>query len=200
MWIIRLERPWKDDLVSSPWVLWESKPSKYFIKKNGNYCIIVWVVPPPSKSHHQDYYIFSRESQPKPSFPLLLGGGTTQIIVHHRCLIYTVWYFFLSFIYKSHLVNVPMKSRLNFERGQDTEPQDDTADTEPCVNLAKAGRLWEDAMGCHAMPRELKIDVKIPRKLTANKPEKWWFTKGISTFFRGPPFFFVPGVCFRECR
>ena len=41
---------------------------------------ISWVVPPPSKSHHQDYYIFSRESQPKPSFPLLLGGGTTQWI------------------------------------------------------------------------------------------------------------------------
>ena len=36
--------------------------------------------PPPSKSDHQDYYIFSRESQPKPSFPLLLGGGTTQWI------------------------------------------------------------------------------------------------------------------------
>ena len=33
-----------------------------------------WVVPP-SKSHHQDYYIFSRESQPKPWFPLLLGRG-----------------------------------------------------------------------------------------------------------------------------
>ena len=40
---------------------------------------IVWVVPPPSKSHHQDYYIFSRESQPKPSFATgILGGGTTQ--------------------------------------------------------------------------------------------------------------------------
>ena len=37
-----------------------------------------WVVPPPSNSDHQDYYIFSRGSQPKPSFPLLLGGGTTQ--------------------------------------------------------------------------------------------------------------------------
>ena len=24
--------------------------------------------------------IFSRESQPKPSFPLLLGGGTTQVL------------------------------------------------------------------------------------------------------------------------
>ena len=43
-------------------------------------CWSSWVVPPPSKSHHQDYYIFSRESQPKPSFPLLLGGGTTQYI------------------------------------------------------------------------------------------------------------------------
>ena len=31
---------------------------------------------PPSQDarHHQEYYIFSRESQPKPSFPLLLGG------------------------------------------------------------------------------------------------------------------------------
>ena len=50
--------------------------------------VITWVVPPPSKSHHQDYYIFSRESQPKPSFPLLLGGGTTQVIT--EWLIYHV--------------------------------------------------------------------------------------------------------------
>ena len=43
---------------------------------------ILWVVPPPSKSHHQDYYIFSRESQPKPSFATgILGGGTTQPIL-----------------------------------------------------------------------------------------------------------------------
>ncbi len=28
----------------------------------------IWVVPLPSNSHHQDYSIFSRESQPKPSF------------------------------------------------------------------------------------------------------------------------------------
>ena len=48
---------------------------------------ICWVVPPPSNSHHQDYYIFSRESQPKPSFPLLLGGGTTQIIFLSTILI-----------------------------------------------------------------------------------------------------------------
>ena len=37
-----------------------------------------WVVPLPSNSDHQDYCIFCRESQPKPSFPLLLGRGTTQ--------------------------------------------------------------------------------------------------------------------------
>ena len=43
-----------------------------------NILSLTWVVPPPSKSHHQDNYIFSRESQTKPSFPLLLGGGTTQ--------------------------------------------------------------------------------------------------------------------------
>ena len=30
--------------------------------------------PPPSNSHHQDYYIFSRESQPKPSFVTFRGG------------------------------------------------------------------------------------------------------------------------------
>ena len=31
---------------------------------------IPWVVPLPSNSDHQGYYIFSRESQPKPSFSL----------------------------------------------------------------------------------------------------------------------------------
>ena len=46
-----------------------------------NFRGVIWVVPPPSKSHHQDYSIFSRESQPKPSFPLLLGGGTTQGVI-----------------------------------------------------------------------------------------------------------------------
>ena len=38
---------------------------------------------PPSQDacHHQDYYIFSRGSQPKPSFATgILGGGTTQLI------------------------------------------------------------------------------------------------------------------------
>ena len=38
-----------------------------------------WVVPLPSSSYHKDYYIFSRGSQPKPSFATgILGGGTTQ--------------------------------------------------------------------------------------------------------------------------
>ena len=36
---------------------------------------ICWVLPPPSNSHHQDYYIFSRESQPKPSFATVTGRG-----------------------------------------------------------------------------------------------------------------------------
>ena len=36
---------------------------------------IVWVVPPPSNSHHQDYSIFSRASQPKPSFATVTGRG-----------------------------------------------------------------------------------------------------------------------------
>ena len=32
--------------------------------------------PTQDSSHHQDYYIFSRESQPKPSFATgILGGG-----------------------------------------------------------------------------------------------------------------------------
>ena len=40
---------------------------------------IPWVVPPHNNSRHQDYYIFSRGSQPKPSFTTgILGGGTTQ--------------------------------------------------------------------------------------------------------------------------
>ena len=43
--------------------------------------MISWVVPLPSNSHHQDYYVFSRGSQPKPSFATgILGGGTTQVI------------------------------------------------------------------------------------------------------------------------
>ena len=46
--------------------------------------IIYWVVPPPSNSHHQDYYMFSRESQPKPSFPLLLGGGNNPKYSYYR--------------------------------------------------------------------------------------------------------------------
>ena len=36
---------------------------------------IFWVVPPPSNSHHQDNYIFSRGSQPKPSFATVTGRG-----------------------------------------------------------------------------------------------------------------------------
>ena len=39
---------------------------------------------PPAQdaSHHQEYYIFSRGSQPKPSFATgILGGGTTQCIL-----------------------------------------------------------------------------------------------------------------------
>ena len=61
---------------------------------------IIWVVPPPSNSHHQDYYIFSRGSQPKPSFATgILGGGTTQRIIiilppGHPWLIYV--HFFMS--------------------------------------------------------------------------------------------------------
>ncbi len=38
-------------------------------------CAIVWVVPPPNNSHHQDYYVFSRRSQPKPSFATVTGRG-----------------------------------------------------------------------------------------------------------------------------
>ena len=36
---------------------------------------MIWVVPLPSNSDHQDYYIFSRESQPKPSFATITGKG-----------------------------------------------------------------------------------------------------------------------------
>ena len=44
-----------------------------------------WVVPPPSNSQHQDCYIFSRGSQPKPSFATgILGGGTTQAMLVYR--------------------------------------------------------------------------------------------------------------------
>ena len=40
---------------------------------------ISWVVPPPSNSHHQDCYVFSRGSQPKPSFATgILGGGSSN--------------------------------------------------------------------------------------------------------------------------
>ena len=36
---------------------------------------ILWVVPLPSNIYHQDYYIFSRGSQPKPSFATVTGRG-----------------------------------------------------------------------------------------------------------------------------
>ena len=40
---------------------------------------IPWIHRDQSMNHHQDYYIFSRGSQPKPSFATgILGGGTTQ--------------------------------------------------------------------------------------------------------------------------
>ena len=43
---------------------------------------IIWVVPLPSNSDHQDCFMFSRESQPKPSFATKkLGRGTTQGII-----------------------------------------------------------------------------------------------------------------------
>ena len=47
------------------------------------YRIITWVVPPPSNSHHQDYYIFSRGSQPKPSFATIASweGGQPKLII-----------------------------------------------------------------------------------------------------------------------
>ena len=34
-----------------------------------------WMWPPHSNSDHQDYYIFSRGSQPKPSFPTVTVRG-----------------------------------------------------------------------------------------------------------------------------
>ena len=45
---------------------------------------IFWVVPPPSNSHHQDYYIFSRGSQPKPSFATGIVGGVVQPKLSYR--------------------------------------------------------------------------------------------------------------------
>ncbi len=74
-------RRWLD----TPIIIWEYDwmPRVY---------IYFWVVPLPKNSHHQDYYIFSRGSQPKPSFATgILGGGTTQIIqyvilIFHTCL------------------------------------------------------------------------------------------------------------------
>ncbi len=46
---------------------------------HGYHYNISWVVPPPSNSHHQDYYIFSRESQPKPSFATVTGWRVDPI-------------------------------------------------------------------------------------------------------------------------
>ena len=37
--------------------------------------ILYWVWPPHSNSDQQDYYIFSRGSQPKPSFPTVAVRG-----------------------------------------------------------------------------------------------------------------------------
>ena len=60
-------------------VLPEQKPANLALKSRWHDMTRSWVVPPPSNSHHQDYYIFSRGSQPKPSFATgILGGGTTQ--------------------------------------------------------------------------------------------------------------------------
>ena len=49
--------------------------------------IRIWVVPPPSNSHHQDYYIFSRGSQPKPSFATIASweGGQPKILELNCC-------------------------------------------------------------------------------------------------------------------
>ena len=40
---------------------------------------IAWMWPPPSNSDHQDYYMFSRESQPKPSFTTGILGATPKV-------------------------------------------------------------------------------------------------------------------------
>ncbi len=67
---------WDKVREMTQWNIWNNTRLKRGCKKN-----ICWVVPPPSNSHHQDYYIFSRGSQPKPSFATgILGGGTTQNI------------------------------------------------------------------------------------------------------------------------
>ena len=47
---------------------------KWFTNHRFFWCID-WVVPPPSNSQHQDCYIFSRGSQPKPSFATGILGG-----------------------------------------------------------------------------------------------------------------------------
>ena len=41
--------------------------------------------PPPSNSHHQDYYIFSRGSQPKPSFATVTGRGDNPRLSLYVC-------------------------------------------------------------------------------------------------------------------
>ena len=58
----------------------------------GNSSSITWVVPPPSKSHHHDYCIFSRGSQPKPSFATgILGRGDNPIYNHPFSGALTCW-------------------------------------------------------------------------------------------------------------
>ena len=39
---------------------------------------LLGTTPQPSNSHHQDYSLFSRESQPKPSFMTVTGWGVDQ--------------------------------------------------------------------------------------------------------------------------
>ena len=59
-------------------------------------CYILELPPTQDASHHPDYSIFSRESQPKPSFVTLLGGGVDQSY-NHRIVIFVyvpVWWLF----------------------------------------------------------------------------------------------------------
>ena len=68
-----------------------------YIWININYQIdiyIYWVWPPHSNSDHQDYYIFSRGSQPKPSFPTVTGRGPYPICIYINklCKLYPTSY------------------------------------------------------------------------------------------------------------
>ena len=115
---------------------------------------MIWVVPLPSpaqdSSHHQDYSIFSRGSQPKPSFVTVTGRGDNPINDDHlgRCM------------WQTWILPITPFERLLRSSGQRLRnpsllSKQSKASEDALHSMAKVGRVYLNEgwpKPCHASP------------------------------------------------